>query len=118
MNFKNNFNKFKQHGEYFKGLDDGQIQGLLDGASAKISANESLAKETRDVSSDIIGAVKQSAKFGSSPKNINVKKLKKALSDLKSLLKSELSGEDKQNIELMVGLTELFIDNNASARNW
>ena len=118
MNFKNNFNKFKQYSEYFNDLSDAEISELLDNTGAKISAIGDLSKESKDICAEIISSVKQSIKLGLNLKNINVKKLKKAFTELKALAKSELADEAKQSIELMIGLTELFIDNNASARNW
>lgn len=119
MNFKNKFNKLRQYSEYFGDLSDAEIPGLLGGANEKISAIEDLSKEAKDISAEIAGAIMQSIKTGLGLKNINVKKLKKAFSELKALAKSErLPAEDKQAVELMAGLTELFIENNSSTRNW
>ena len=118
MNFKNKFNKFKQYSEYFNGLSDAEILELLDNTGVKISAVENLAKESKDISAEVISAVKQSIKLGSNLKNINVKKLKKALTELKNLIKSELPDDEKQAAELVIGLIDLFIENNESMRNW
>ena len=121
MNFKNKFNKFKQYSEYFNDLNDNEILDLLDKTGAKLELIDELSKESKDISAEIINAVKQSVKLGLNLKNINVKKLKKAYAELKDLNKSEpseLTDEDKQAIELVVGLTDLFIENNASMRNW
>ena len=118
MNFKNNFNKFRQYSEYFNGLNDGETQELLDNTSTKIESIESVSKETKDICAEVINAIKQSIKLGLNPKNINVKKLKKAFSELKSLIKSELPDENKQALELVIGLIDLFIENYENMRNW
>ena len=118
MNFKNNFNKFRQYSEYFNGLNDAEIHELLDNTGAKIGTIGDLSKEAKDICSEVINAVKQSVKLGLNPKNINVKKLKKAFSELKDLAKSELPDEEKQTVNLVIGLLDLFIENNTSMRNW
>ena len=118
MNFKNKFNKFKQYGEYFSDLSEAEIYELLDNAIEKIESNQDLSKETKDICAEISNSTKQSVKHGLNVKNINAKKLKKALTELKSLLKSEPPAEEKQTVELMIGLTDLFIENNSTMRNW
>ena len=118
MNFKNNFNKFRQYSEYFNGLNDTEIQELLDNTGAKIEAVGDLSKETKDICGEALNAVKQSMKLGLNPKNMNVKKLKKAFAELKDLAKSELADEEKQTVNLVTGLIDLFIENNTSMRNW
>jgi len=116
MNFKNKFNKFKQYSEYFNGLSDAEILELLDKTGAKIETMETL--ESKDTCADVLSATKQSIKLGSNLKNINVKKLKKAFSELKALAKAELPDEEKQAAELVMGLADLFIENYESMRNW
>ena len=118
MNFKNKFNKFKQYSEYFNDLSDAEISELLDNTSAKIDMIGDLSEESKNICSEVTGAVKQSIKLGSNLKNINVKKLKKAFTELKSLVKSELPDEEKQAAELVIGLIDLFIENYESMRNW
>ena|GEM_PF-2718688 len=118
MNFKNKFNKFKQYTEYFNDLSDDEIYALLDKTSAELNQNENLSKETKDICAQVNNSVKQSMQYGTNLKNINVKKLKKSFSELKDLLKSEISDEEKQSMELTAGLLDLFIENNSSMRNW
>ena len=118
MNFKNNFNKFRQYSDYFNGLSDAEICELLDNSIAKIEAMGDLSQESKSTSAEVINATKQNIKLALNPKNINIKKLKKAFSELKNLAKSDLSDEDKQTVELVIGLVDLFIENNESMRNW
>jgi predicted Zn-dependent protease len=118
VNFKNKFNKFKQYSEYFNDLNDAEIHELLDGTAVKIEKIDSLTKEAKDVCSEVVSSMKQSVKLGLNLKNINVKKLKKALSELKDLIKAEPADEDKQAVELMIELIELFIENYSNMRNW
>ena len=118
MNFKNKFNKFKQYDEYFKDLNDEEIYALLDSSYAKIGIIGGVSGDAKDICAEVNNSIKQSVKYGVNLKNMNVKKLKKSFSELKDLLKSELSDEEKQSIELMIGLIELFIENNSSMRNW
>jgi len=118
MNFKNKFNKFKQYSEYFNDLNDNEIYELLGETAVKTENMDHLSKETKDICAEVINATKQSVKLGLNLKNINVKKLKKSFSELKNLIKSELSDEEKQTVELVIGLLDLFIENNESMRNW
>ena len=118
MTFKNKFNKFKQYNEYFNGLNDTQITEMLDNAAGKIGSMQDLSKDTKDICGEAVHSVKQSVKLGLNLKNLNVKKLKKAFDELKDISKSEISDDEKQTVDLMIGLTDLFIDNYSSMRNW
>ena len=118
MNFKNKFNKFREYGDYFKGLSDSEILELLDSSVEKAGQIDNLSKDAQDIYREAVGATKQSVKLGLNLKSINVKKSKKAFSELKAFSKTGISDEEKQTVDLMIGLIDLFIDNSSSARNW
>jgi hypothetical protein len=91
---------------------------MLDNAVGKMESVNDLSKDTKDICAEVIHSTKQSVKLGLNMKNINVKKLKKAYDELKNTAKSQPAAEEKQTVELMTGLIDLFIDNYESMRNW